>query len=143
MPTSRYERAARLAGYQVIAGVDEAGRGSLFGPVFAAAVVLDPNRQIRGLDDSKQLLPERRDVLAVRIRERAVAWGVAAADAFEIDRLNILQASRLAMRRAIDRLNAQLHAAHRSACPVTLAAGTTAAAAVPARRSQQPWPAAA
>ena len=57
MPTSRYERAARLAGYQVIAGVDEAGRGSLFGPVFAAAVVLDPNRQIRGLDDSKQLLP--------------------------------------------------------------------------------------
>ena len=64
-----------------------------------------------------------------------MAWGVAAADAFEIDRLNILQASRLAMRRAIDRLNAQLHAAHRSACPVTLAAGTTAAAAVPARQT--------
>jgi ribonuclease HII len=84
--------------------VDEAGRGSLFGPVFAAAVVLDPAKPIRGLDDSKQLTPERREVLAGRIRERARAWAVAAADAFEIDRWNILEASRLAMRRAIERL---------------------------------------
>jgi ribonuclease HII len=104
MPTSRHERAARSAGFSVIAGVDEAGRGALFGPVFAAAVVLDPVRQIRGLDDSKQLLPERRGVLAERIRDRAAAWAVAAADAFEIDRINILQASRLAMKRAIERL---------------------------------------
>src|SRR5208282_5625133 len=79
MPSSRYERAARSAGYRSIAGVDEAGRGALFGPVFAAAVVLDPLRQIRGLDDSKQLEPERREVLAVRIRERALAWSVAGA----------------------------------------------------------------
>jgi ribonuclease HII len=107
MPSSRYERAARKAGYRIIAGLDEAGRGSLFGPVFAAAVVLDPDRPIRGLDDSKALLPERREVLAARIRERAVAWAVAGADAFEIDRINIYQASRLAMRRAIGRLQSQ------------------------------------
>ena len=101
MPSSRYERAARSAGYRTIAGLDEAGRGALFGPVFAAAVVLDPARQIRGLDDSKQLDPDRREVLAERIRERAVAWAVGAADAFEIDRVNILEASRLAMQRAL------------------------------------------
>jgi ribonuclease HII len=106
MPTSRYERAARKAGYRVIAGLDEAGRGSLFGPVFAAAVVLDPDRPIRGLDDSKALEPERREVLAARIRERAVAWAVGAADAFEIDRINIYQASLLSMRRALDQLKA-------------------------------------
>lgn len=104
MPSSRYERAARSAGFRSIAGVDEAGRGALFGPVFAAAVVLDPARQIRGLDDSKQLDPDRREVLAERIRDRAAAWAVAGADAFEIDRVNILQASRLAMKRAVQRL---------------------------------------
>jgi len=104
MPSSRYERAARSAGYRAIAGLDEAGRGALFGPVFAAAVVLDPARQIRGLDDSKQLEPERREVLAGRIRERAVAWAVGAADPYEIDRFNILEASRLAMERALKRL---------------------------------------
>jgi ribonuclease HII len=107
MPTSRYERAARQAGYRVIAGLDEAGRGSLFGPVFAAAVVLDPERPIRGLDDSKALEPERREVLAGRIRERAKAWSVAAADAFEIDRINIYQASRVAMQRAVEALRTQ------------------------------------
>src|SRR5258708_3073484 len=106
MPTSRHERAARRAGYRTIAGLDEAGRGALFGPVFAGAVVLDPDRPIRGLDDSKQLEPERRAVLAGRIRERAVAWAVGAADAFEIDRINILQASRVAMRRAVEGLHA-------------------------------------
>jgi len=104
MPTSRHERALRRAGFGAIAGVDEAGRGALFGPVFAAAVVLDPEKQIRGLDDSKQLDPERREVLAVRIKERARAWAICAADAFEIDRVNILEASRLAMRRAVEQL---------------------------------------
>src|ERR1700676_538799 len=104
MPSSRYERAAQRAGYRVIAGVDEAGRGALFGAVFAAAVVLDPNRPIRGLDDSKQLEPERREVLADRVRQRALAWAVGAADAFEIDRYNILQASRMAMLRAIQQV---------------------------------------
>ena len=105
MPTSRHERALRRAGYQAIAGVDEAGRGAWFGPVFAAAVVLDPSRAIRGLDDSKQLSSERRSVLAARIRERAAAWAVGAADAFEIDHWNILEASRLAMRRAVGGLD--------------------------------------
>jgi len=110
MPHSRYERAARQAGYRIIAGLDEAGRGSLFGPVFAAAVVLDPDRPIRGLDDSKALEPERRTVLAGRIRERARAWAVGAADAFEIDRINIYQASLAAMKRALLQLPAQLNA---------------------------------
>jgi ribonuclease HII len=105
MPSSRHERAARNAGYRTIAGLDEAGRGALFGPVFAAAVVLDRERPIRGLNDSKQLDPERRQVLAHRIRERALACAVGAADAFEIDRVNILQASRLSMQRALDRLS--------------------------------------
>jgi ribonuclease HII len=101
----RWEREARAAGYSCIAGVDEAGRGSLFGPVFAAAVVLSPERPIRGLRDSKVLEAERREVLAHRIRERAVSWAVAASDPFEIDRYNILQASLLAMKRAISRLS--------------------------------------
>lgn len=101
----KFEREARAQGYQAVAGVDEVGRGALFGPVFAAAVILSPDRPVRGVKDSKQLPKERRETLAERIRERAVAWAVAAADAFEIDRINIYQASRLAMRRAIERLN--------------------------------------
>jgi ribonuclease HII len=102
---AKHENEARAQGFHNIAGVDEVGRGALFGPVFAAAVILSPDRPMRGLRDSKLLDPERREVLAVRIRERAVAWSVAAVDAFEIDRINILQASRLAMRRAIEKLN--------------------------------------
>ncbi|HZU26544.1 MAG TPA: ribonuclease HII [Bryobacteraceae bacterium] len=100
----RYEREARAAGHAIVAGVDEVGRGALFGPVFAAAAVLDPQRPIRGLRDSKELPAERREVLAERIRERAVCWAIAAADAFEIDHINIYQASRLAMRRAVEKL---------------------------------------
>lgn len=110
MPTSRYERAARNAGFRVIAGLDEAGRGALFGPVFAAAVVLDPDRPIRGLDDSKALLPERRRTLAGRIMQRARAWGVGSADVYEIDRLNIYQASLVAMKRALEEMSAKLDA---------------------------------
>lgn len=87
-----------------IAGVDEAGRGPLAGPVVAAAVILDPRRPVRGLADSKQLTPEIRERLAARIREQAVAWSVAWADAGEIDCLNILEATLLAMRRALLRL---------------------------------------
>ena len=82
-------------------GVDEAGRGPLAGPVFAAAVILDPARKIRGLKDSKVLTPERREELALRIRERAIAWSVASAEVHEIDTLNILRATLLAMRRAV------------------------------------------
>jgi ribonuclease HII len=83
------------------AGVDEAGRGPLAGPVMAAAVILDPQRPITGLDDSKKLSPRRRERLAVQIRERALAWCVASATVEEIDRLNILQATLLAMERAV------------------------------------------
>jgi len=88
----------------LIAGVDEAGRGPLAGPVVAAAVILDPGRRIRGLRDSKLLTPQARDELAIEIRDRAVAWAVADSDVGEIDTLNILQATLLAMRRAIERL---------------------------------------
>jgi ribonuclease HII len=87
-----------------VAGVDEAGRGPLAGPVVAAAVLLDPRRGIEGLADSKLLAPDIRQQLAQRIMARASAWSVAWADAAEIDCLNILAASMLAMRRAVDRL---------------------------------------
>jgi ribonuclease HII len=103
--SSRYERAAWAKGFLRVAGLDEAGRGCLFGPVCAAAVILDPERPIRGLNDSKQLAPERRTVLAGRIRERARAWAVEFVDARTIDQINILQASRLAMKRALERLS--------------------------------------
>jgi ribonuclease HII len=85
----------------LVCGVDEAGRGPLAGPVYASAVILDPTRRVNGLADSKVLDPERREVLAVRIKERAIAWSVAFASVEEIDRLNIFHASMLAMRRAV------------------------------------------
>ncbi|HKQ81687.1 MAG TPA: ribonuclease HII [Steroidobacteraceae bacterium] len=86
----------------LIAGVDEAGRGPLAGPVVAAAVILDPRRRLRGVRDSKQIAdPAERTVLAKRIRASAIAWSVAWADVEEIDSLNILQATYLAMRRAL------------------------------------------
>jgi ribonuclease HII len=88
----------------LICGIDEAGRGPLAGPVYAAAVILDPARRINGLADSKLLTPERREVLAVRIKERATAWAVAFATVEEIDRINIFHASMLAMRRAVEAL---------------------------------------
>jgi len=87
-----------------VAGVDEAGRGPLAGPVFAAAVILNADLPIQGLDDSKKLTPERRESLAVEIRANALAWCVASADVDEIDRLNILGATMLAMRRACEGL---------------------------------------
>jgi len=103
--SSRYERLARHHGWLRIAGLDEVGRGSLFGPVVAAAVVLNPKRRIVGLDDSKKLAPERRAVLAERIREHALAWGVAEVDAQRIDAWNIYEASRQAMTQALAQLN--------------------------------------
>ena len=99
------ERELRARGFHAVAGVDEVGRGSLFGPVFAAAVILSEDNPVRGLNDSKLLEAERREVLAERIRERAVSWAVAAVDAGTIDHINIYQASRLAMRLAVSRLN--------------------------------------
>jgi ribonuclease HII len=97
-----FEQAALASGR--ICGIDEAGRGPLAGPVVAAAVILDPGRRINGLRDSKVLNPERREELALRIRERAIAFAVAEASVEEIDALNILQATLLAMRRAVDAL---------------------------------------
>ena len=87
-----------------ICGIDEAGRGPLAGPVFAAAVILDPRRKIRGLKDSKLLTPESREEFSVRIRERAIAFAIAQASVEEIDRINILRAALLAMRRAVEAL---------------------------------------
>jgi ribonuclease HII len=103
--TSKFEKMAWQSGARLIAGVDEVGRGSLFGPVVAAAVILDPAYRIRGLRDSKLLLAERREVLAERIREHAVAWAIAAVDAARIDQINIYQASRVAMQEATLRLD--------------------------------------
>jgi ribonuclease HII len=100
-PNSRIEGTLRRQGYHHIAGVDEVGRGCLFGPVVAAAVILDPERPIRGLNDSKLLEPKRREVLSRRIRERAISVAVEASDSAQIDRVNIYQASRLAMRDAV------------------------------------------
>jgi ribonuclease HII len=88
----------------VVCGVDEAGRGPLAGPVYAAAVILDPARRVNGLADSKVLTAERREVLAARIKERAIAWSIAAASVEEIDSLNIFHAAMLAMRRAVEGL---------------------------------------
>ncbi|GAB3439155.1 ribonuclease HII [Massilia solisilvae] len=88
----------------VVCGVDEAGRGPLAGPVFAAAVILDPARPIEGLKDSKQLTEARRNELAPQIKECALAWAIAECSHQEIDSLNILQATMLAMRRAVEAL---------------------------------------
>jgi len=99
------ETELRARGYRRIAGADEVGRGSLFGAVVAAAVILNPDVTIRGLNDSKQLEPERREVLAQRIRERAVAWSLPAVDSPTIDRINIYHASRPAMKLAVEKLD--------------------------------------
>jgi ribonuclease HII len=103
--TLKYEKIAWQSGARLVAGVDEVGRGSLFGPVVAAAVILDPAYRVRGLRDSKLLPADRREVLAARIRQHALAWAVAAVDAAQIDQINIYQASRVAMREAVLRLN--------------------------------------
>jgi len=89
---------------RLICGVDEAGRGPIAGPVYAAAVILDPQQPIAGLKDSKLLAPRRRETLAITIRREARAWAVASATVAEIDQLNILQATLLAMRRAVEQL---------------------------------------
>ncbi|MDD1611666.1 MAG: ribonuclease HII [Methylococcaceae bacterium] len=98
---------ASASEHDLIAGVDEAGRGPLAGPVVAAAVILDPKRPIVGLADSKSLSEKKRLALYQAIQERALAWSVAEADVPEIDHLNILQATLLAMQRAVGRLSIQ------------------------------------
>ena len=90
---------------ELICGVDEAGRGPLAGPVFAAAVILDPNTPLMGLRDSKKLTAQRREELAILIKRDALSWSIAQCSEAEIDQLNILQATLLAMRRAIEGLS--------------------------------------
>lgn len=92
---------------QRVAGVDEVGRGPLCGPVVTAAVILDPQRPIEGLNDSKRLTERKREALFVEIQEKALAWCIARAEVDEIDRLNILQATMLAMQRAVEGLSIQ------------------------------------
>jgi len=99
--TLRFEKKAWQSGASLVAGVDEVGRGSLFGCVVAGAVILDPAYRIRGLRDSKLLLAERREVLAQRIREHCIAWAVAAVDSARIDQINIYHASLAAMKDAV------------------------------------------
>lgn len=89
---------------QRIAGIDEVGRGCIVGPVMAAAVILDPANPIEGLTDSKKLTAKRREILAEQIKKQALCWAIARAEASEIDRINILQASLLAMQRAVSQL---------------------------------------
>lgn len=95
---------AHLSHHRHIAGVDEVGRGPLAGPVVTAAVILDPNNPIAGLNDSKKLTERRRELLAEEIKEKALAWSIGRAEVEEIDAINILQATMLAMCRAVDGL---------------------------------------
>lgn len=104
-PTEEFEQEARRCGYRRIAGVDEAGRGPLAGPVVAAAVILPVRCRLIGVDDSKQLSASERDRLYAAIMDRAVCVGVGSSTAEEIDRVNILEATKLAMRRAIGELS--------------------------------------
>ena len=104
---SSYEREARARGFVSVAGVDEVGRGCLFGPVIAAAVILDPDRPIKYLRDSKIVDAPERARLAAKVKRHAICWSVGGADAYEIDQINIYQASRLAMRRAVEGLSVQ------------------------------------
>ncbi|HEY3300449.1 MAG TPA: ribonuclease HII [Methylophilaceae bacterium] len=92
---------------QLICGVDEAGRGPLAGAVYAAAVILNPNRPIHGLADSKKLTEKKRDTLAIEIKQHALAWAIASSSVEEIDSINILQASLLAMKRALEAMQLQ------------------------------------
>lgn len=94
---------------QLICGVDEAGRGPLAGAVYAAAVILNPERPILGLADSKKLSEKKRDLLNVEIKQHALAWAIASCSAQEIDEVNILQASLLAMKRAIEVMHVQFN----------------------------------
>lgn len=99
-----YETEAKKKGYQLVAGIDEAGRGPLAGPVVAAAVVLDDHRPLHGVKDSKKLSPALREKFFPLIQETALGFGIGIVDAGVIDEINILQAARLAMKRAVEQL---------------------------------------
>ena len=105
MPDYSYEKAAETSGFKLICGVDEAGRGPLAGPVFAAAVILPENCEIEGLNDSKKLSEKKREALFDVIKEKAISWSVASVDEKIIDEINILQATYLAMKNAVEGLD--------------------------------------
>jgi len=100
-----YETAAKAKGYQTVAGVDEAGRGPLAGPVVAAAVLLAPDSKFNGLDDSKKLSPKIREKFFLIIKEQALSYGIGIVDVKKIEKINILQASLLAMKHAVENLS--------------------------------------
>jgi len=102
--TTRFERELWTGGAQLVAGVDEVGRGALFGPVVAGAVILDPKYRIKGLRDSKLLPAKTREILSERIKQHCIAWAIAAVDVARIDQLNIYHATRLAMTEAVQAL---------------------------------------
>ena len=102
--TLKYEKELTLSGYKYICGADEAGRGPLAGPVYAAAVILDPNNPIEGLNDSKKISEKKREKLFDEIIEKALSWSIAFVDEKEIDEINILEASMLAMKKSIESL---------------------------------------
>ena len=108
MTNHEYDALWRAQGATVLCGVDEAGRGPLAGPVFAAAVVLDPDDPIEGLNDSKKLTEKKREALFDEICNRSLAWAVASASVEEIEAVNILNATYLAMSRAVEQVTAQL-----------------------------------
>ncbi len=103
--TYEYEHQLKEKGYQLICGIDEAGRGPLAGPVFAAAVILPEGLEDLGINDSKKLSEKKRDLLFEQIKEKAVAYSIASASEKEIDEINILNATFLAMKRAVERLS--------------------------------------
>lgn len=105
MDKLKYERECAQAGYRLIAGTDEVGRGPLAGPVVCAAVIMPTDELIAGVDDSKKLSPKKREALAEEIKARAIAYNIAEVDASVIDEINILQATRLCMKRAVEGLN--------------------------------------
>ena len=103
-----YEREYHAKGYSVIAGIDEAGRGPLAGPVVAGCCILDPEVKILGLDDSKKLSEKKREALFVEIKEKALAWSVCEVSAEEIDRINILEATKKAMRTCVEEISKKM-----------------------------------
>lgn len=105
MPDYTYEESMKKQGFKTVCGIDEAGRGPLAGPVFSAAVILPENCIIEGLDDSKKLTAKKRELLFDEITQKAVSYGIASASETEIDEINILQATFLAMNRAVKALN--------------------------------------
>lgn len=103
----QFENDLANAGYQHIAGVDEVGRGSMVGPVITAAVILNPAQIIDGLNDSKKLSPKKRKELEEQIKNKAIAWAIGEASIEEVDTMNVYQATKLAMKRAIEALKIQ------------------------------------